>query len=242
MTMPSTVSRRQLLEYFGSIGLSSTLLPGVLWAQAQQQQTTKLTRDMLKGAAAVAGMSFTDEQLDGMIDGLSQNVERYQELRKIPLENGLPLTLHYSPLAPGMTVDKVPRPMRPSRVPSLRRPAKLEDAAYWPLTHLAELIRSRRVRSMELTEMYLARLKRLNPTLNCVVSFTDDLAMEQARRADEEIAAGRYLGPLHGFRGARRTSLPSKVTRRRGVRGHSRTNRSTRTPAWCRSCAMPERS
>ncbi len=199
MTTASSVSRRQLLEYFGSVGLSSTLLPGVLWAQVQQQQPAKLTRDMLRGAAAVAGMEFTDEQLDGMIDGLSQNVERYRELRKIPLENGIPLTLHYSPLAPGMTVDKAVLPIRPSKVPSLRRPPNLEDAAYWPLAHLAELVRTKRVRAVELTEMYLARLKRLNPTLNCVVSFTDDLAMQQARRADDEISAGRYRGPLHGI-------------------------------------------
>lgn len=200
--MPSaaTIGRRQLLEYFGSIGLSSTLLPGVLWARAQElPQQGKLTREMLKGAAAVAGLEFTDEQLDGMIDGLTQNVDRYKELRNIPLDNGVPLTLHYSPLAPGMTVDKVPRAMRAAKVPSLRRPARLEDAAYWPLTHLSDLVRRRRVTSVELTEMYLARLKRLNPTLNCVVTFTDELAMQQARQADTEIAAGRYRGPLHGI-------------------------------------------
>ncbi|MBC7897515.1 MAG: amidase, partial [Cytophagaceae bacterium] len=200
--MPSDVmiGRRQLLEYFGSMGLSSTLLPGVLWAQAQQQpQQGKLTREMLRGAAAVAGLEFNDAQLDEMIDGLTQNVERYKELRNIPLDNGVPLTLHYSPLAPGMTVDKTPRPMRTAKVPRVSRPARLEDLAYTPLTHLSELVRTRRVRSVELTEMYLARLKRLNPTLNCVVTFTDELAMQQARQADTEIAAGRYRGPLHGI-------------------------------------------
>lgn len=204
--MPSlaSVSRRQLLEYFSSIGLSSTLLPGVVWAQAQQQQpgagqAATLTREMLRGAAAVAGLTFTDEQLDEMLEGLSQNVERYKELRRIPLENGVPLSLHYSPLTPGMSVDREARPPRPGAVPSLRRPARLEDAAYWPVLHLAELVRTRQVRSVELTEMYLDRLKRLNPTLNCVVTYTDDLAMQQARDADAAIAAGRYNGVLHGI-------------------------------------------
>ena len=200
--MPSAalIGRRQLLEYFGSIGLSSTLLPGVLWTQTQQQpQPGKLTREMLKGAAAVAGLEFTDAQLDEMIEGLTQNVERYRELRNIPLDNGVPLTLHYNPLTPGMTIDRTSRPMRSGKVPALRRPARLEDAAYWPLTHLSALVRGRRVRSVELTEMYLARLERLNPTLNCVVTFTNELAMQQARHADTEIAAGRYRGPLHGI-------------------------------------------
>ncbi len=202
MSSVPSVTRRHLLEYFGSIGLSSTLLPGVLWAKAQErpgEQEGKLTRDMLKGAAAVAGLAFTDEQLDAMIDGLTQNVERYRELREIPLGNAVPLTLHFSPLTPGMTVDRTPRPVRTSTVPQAQRPARLEDAAYWPLVQLAELVRSRRVRSVELTEMYLARLRRINPTLNCVVTFTDELAMQQARRADTEIAAGRYRGPLHGI-------------------------------------------
>lgn len=198
MPVISSLSRRHLLEYFGGVGLASTLLPGVLWSQAQQQPGGTLTRDMLRGAAAVAGLEFTDAQLDEMLEGLSQNVERYRELRQIPLPNGVPLTLHYSPLVPGMAVDRSPQPMRTSQVPRLQRPARLEDAAYWPLTHTAELLRTRRVRSVELTEMYLARLKRLNPTLNCVVTYTDDLAMQQAREADAEIAAGRYRGPLHG--------------------------------------------
>ena len=192
------LSRRRLLEYFGSIGLSATLLPGVVWAQVQQPGA-KLTRDMLRGAAAVAGLEFTDAQLDAMIDALSQNVERYKELRAIPLPNDLPLTLHYSPLTPGMSVDRERRPVRVSKLPRLTRPARLEDAAYWPMLHLAELVRTRRVRSEALTEMYLARLERLNPTLNCVVTFTRDLAMRQARAADAEIAAGRYRGPLHGI-------------------------------------------
>ena len=78
------------------------------------------------------------------------------------------------------------------------RPRNLEDAAFWPVTELAELVRTRQATSVELTEMYLARLQRYNPTLRCVVTVTDALARRQARDADREIAAGRYRGPLHG--------------------------------------------
>src|SRR5437867_12722868 len=98
-----------------------------------------------------------------------------------------------------MTVDRTKRPFRPSKSPVVSRPANLEDVAFWPLTHLAQLIRTRQVRSVDLTEMYLGRLKRFNPKLNCLVTLTDDRAMKQARQADSDIAAGRYRGPVHGI-------------------------------------------
>jgi len=83
--------------------------------------------------------------------------------------------------------------------PAIERPANLEDLAFAPVTALARLIRSGKVTSTELTQMYLARLKKYGPRLECVITLTEDLALAQARRADEEIAAGRYRGPLHGI-------------------------------------------
>ena len=98
-----------------------------------------------------------------------------------------------------MTFERFEREVRQSEVPAVSRPADLEEVAFWPLTHLARLIETREVSAVELTEMYLSRLERLNPVLNCVVTLTPDRAREQARRADEEIAAGHYRGPLHGI-------------------------------------------
>ncbi len=82
---------------------------------------------------------------------------------------------------------------------SVRRPANLEEVAFWPVTRLARLVESKQVSSVELTQMYLGRLKKYGPKLECVISLTEDRALEQARRADQEIAAGRYRGPLHGI-------------------------------------------
>ena len=79
------------------------------------------------------------------------------------------------------------------------RPSTIEHLAFAPVTQLAELIRSRQVTSLELTEMYLARLKRFDPILHCVVTLTEDLAYRQAKRADAEIEAGQYRSPLHGI-------------------------------------------
>jgi Asp-tRNA(Asn)/Glu-tRNA(Gln) amidotransferase A subunit family amidase len=86
-----------------------------------------------------------------------------------------------------------------SAPPAVKRPANLEDVAFWPVRHLAELIRTKQVTSVQLTEMYLTRLHRYQPKLNFVVTFLDDVAMAQAKQADAEIAAGKYKGPLHGI-------------------------------------------
>src|SRR5207245_57103 len=141
----------------------------------------------------------TDEEQRQILTEVNQNLQRYDELRQIHIHPNLAPPLYFSPLVPGSRLDRTTRPFRASAVPALRRPANLEEVAFWPLAHLAHLVRSRQVRSEALPEMYLQRLKRYNPTLNFVVTFTDDLAMTQARAADQEIAAGRYRGPLHGI-------------------------------------------
>jgi Asp-tRNA(Asn)/Glu-tRNA(Gln) amidotransferase A subunit family amidase len=107
--------------------------------------------------------------------------------------------LYFNPIIPGMKIDRTKRPFRTSSPPHVTRPTNLQDVAFWPVTQLAELIRTKQVTSVELTEMYLGRLKKYNPKLNCVVTLTEDRALRQAREADREISAGRYRGPLHGI-------------------------------------------
>jgi Asp-tRNA(Asn)/Glu-tRNA(Gln) amidotransferase A subunit family amidase len=190
-------TRRRFMAYFSGAGLATTLLPGVLWAKMQEARAQRITAAMLKDALAVSGLEFTDEEREQLVNGLNENLERYENLRRLDLDALAP-PLYFSPLVPGTKLDRVSRPARPGRVPSLKRPASVEDLAFAPIAHLAQLLKTRQVSSVELTEMYLGRLKRYNPTLNCVVTFTDDLALNQARQADQEIAAGKYRGPLHG--------------------------------------------
>jgi len=193
------IHRRGFITYFASLGLSSTLLPGVLWARVQEEKAERITAAMLKDALAVAGLDFSDEQRQQILAGVNQNLTRYAELRQIRIDPNIAPPLYYSPLVPGTRLDRTARPFRPSAPPALRRPANLEDVAFWPLAHLAQLLRTRQVTSVELTRMYLDRLSRFNATLNFVVTYTDELALRQAQQADKEIAAGKYRGPLHGM-------------------------------------------
>lgn len=191
--------RRSFLASFSSLGLTSTLLPGVLWEKIEEQKAASVTKEMLREAAAVAGLTFSDQQLDRMLAGVNQNLSKYAEVRKVALENSLAPPLYFNPLVPGTKIDRTKRAIRASTPPAVTRPRNLEVAAFWPATQLAELLRTKQVSSVELTEMYLARLKRYNPKLFCAVTITEELAMRQAGEADREIAAGRYRGPLHGI-------------------------------------------
>lgn len=191
-------TRRRFIGFFSSIGLGGTLLPGVLWAQVQQNGEQAVTQPMLQSALALAGLSFDDKDQQAMLQAVNRDLAGYNQVRQLHIPNDVAPPFYFSPIVPFMKVDRSRHPFRYSS-PRVRRPANLEDAAFWPVTQLARLIRTRQVTSVQLTEMYLARLRRYNEKLNCVVTFLDDLAMAQAKQADAEIAAGKHKGPLHGI-------------------------------------------
>jgi len=190
--------RRRFLAYFSGSGLAATLLPGVLWSQVQQAGAETVTPEMLKDALAISGLSFSDEDQKAMLQGVNQNLTRYEEVRKLHIPNDVSPPFYFSAITPGMKVNRTREPLRFS-TPAVNRPANLEDAAFWPVTQLAQLIKTKQATSVELTEMYLGRLHKYNGKLNCVVTFLDDVAMAQAKQADAEIATGKYKGPLHGI-------------------------------------------
>lgn len=191
--------RREFLAYFSSLGLTSTLLPGVLWAKAQEKKSAAVTKQMLREAAEVAGLQFTDQQMDQMLEDVNKNVPRYEAIRKVTLDNSVAPPIFFNPIPPGTKIDRTKRAFKKSAPPRVGRPKNLEDVAFWPMTHLAELVRTKQVTSLELTQMYLERLKRYNPKLFCAVTITEEIGLQQAREADSEISAGKYRGPLHGI-------------------------------------------
>jgi Asp-tRNA(Asn)/Glu-tRNA(Gln) amidotransferase A subunit family amidase len=191
-------SRRRFIGFFSGVGLGGTLLPGVLWTQVQQDGAQRITQPMLTDALALSGLTFTEEEQKALLQSANQNLTRYEDIRKTHIPNDVAPPFYFSPLVPGMKVNRVKLPVRFS-TPRVRRPANLEEVAFWPITQLSQLVRTRQVTSLELTEMYLGRLHRYNEKLNCVVTFLDDLARTQASQADAEIKAGRHRGPLHGI-------------------------------------------
>jgi len=195
--MQTETQRRQFLSYLAALGTSS-LFPNVLWGKLQEQGARRVTAEMLRDAVAVAGLTFSPRELEAMLDSVNENLARYEALRALRIDNSVAPPLYFNPVLPGMRIDRSRQPFRASRPPTLARPRDIEELAFWPVLHLARLLQSRQVRSIELTEMYLDRLRRYNASLNCVVTLTEERAIRQARDADRDIAAGRYRGPLHG--------------------------------------------
>ena len=186
------------MGYFAGAGLSSTLFPGVLWAKLAAG--AEITVETIASAEEVAGLHFDQAERELMLDGLKQQEQRIEALHKVPLANSVSPAIIFDPLPPGKKIPSEPRrPMVRSKVAPRTVPSDIDDLAFLPVTELSELVRRRRVTSLELTQMYLARLKKYDPVLRCVISLTEDRAFRQARAADEEIRRGRYRGPLHGI-------------------------------------------
>ncbi|MCA9311628.1 MAG: amidase [Phycisphaerales bacterium] len=155
--------------------------------------------DDLRAAARVAGLEFTDDELRMMRRALSEHRDDYQRRRRTPFENGLAGALifdpaRFAPAAPAPADHFAPRP-----IADIPLPADDEDIAFAPVTHLSHWLHTRRLTSARLTSICLARIERLDPTLQAVITVTRERARAEAEAADRELDAGRSRGPLHGI-------------------------------------------
>jgi Asp-tRNA(Asn)/Glu-tRNA(Gln) amidotransferase A subunit family amidase len=146
-----------------------------------------------------------------VLQDLRQQRDSVLVIRSMKIPNSVAPAFVFDPVPAGMKLDTVRKPMRMSKAPDvkgLERPETLtltqdahwaEKLAFASVRELAELIKTRKVTSVELTKIYLQRLKRYDPRLHFVITLTEERALKQASVADREIAAGKYRGPLHGI-------------------------------------------
>ena len=193
------LNRRRFLAGLSAAGVGSAVLPGALLAVAQDAD--EITIEMLESAQRIAGLRFSRDELQRIVGRINRpggSGPDLETIRAANLGNNSPLALVFNPVPPGTVLPAEQHPMRRAPV-AVAMPTSDEALAYLPVTHLARLVETRQVKPSELTELYLARLKRYDARLHCVVSYTEELALRQARQADEEILAGDYRGPLHGI-------------------------------------------
>ncbi len=169
-----------------------------------QQPPGPIKAEMIDCAEKLAGLDLHSDEEAAITNAVNQRLRTFQQMRDTQVPAVTEPAVMFKPSLPGKepkgpaTPGAAIRYAKPAAT-SLRRPANLEDAAFWPVGHLAALIERRLVTSTELTRMYLARLRRYQPTLNFYVTLTEELALKQAEQADAEIKAGKYRGPLHGL-------------------------------------------
>ena len=201
-----TLDRRGFLSACSRAGVGSVLLPGALYTLAAQAQEAakpgepaKITPEMLDQAAVLSGVALTADQKKMMLEGLHNQRELYAEIRKLNIPNSVAPAFVFDPLPPGVKVETAKKEPRWSNASAISVSANVEDLAFATVREQAELLRTKKLTSQALTQMYLARLKRYDSKLHFVISLTEERALAQAKAADTEIAAGKYRGPLHGI-------------------------------------------
>jgi Asp-tRNA(Asn)/Glu-tRNA(Gln) amidotransferase A subunit family amidase len=194
------LDRRRFLAVCSQLGVTSTLFPGVLWSMAEP--TGKVTKEMIDNAASVADLPLPEEYKEAMLEGLNANKKKFEEVYKLHIPNSVPPAYIFDPVVGESKFETLKRPLRISPASVLNisgAPKNIEDVAFYSVRQLAELVRTRKISSLALTNMYLGRLKKYDPMLKFVVTLTEDRARAKAQEADREIAAGKYRGPLHGL-------------------------------------------
>jgi len=199
--IPARVPRRRVLKILSTIGVGGAVFRRALAAQVEALGT--VTPDMVQQAEWISGFPLKPEDRERTARDLTRSLVGFEKLRAVKLDNSVAPALQFNP-APRALVQtaagNAPRgQVHWTDAPAPERPKCDDDLAFMSVTSLAALVRSRQVTSMELNRLYLERLRRYDPALHCVVTYTEELALKQAERADREIAAGQYRGPLHGI-------------------------------------------
>ncbi len=199
-----SLDRRYFLQYFAASGLSATLFPGALYAlregKSSNVQFDPITEGMIEQAEKIAGLSFTPEERTLMLEDLNELFSDYKTMREEALPNSVVPALQFDLKTSGAyppegTVSRL-TDWEPNQV---QRPSSDEDLAFLTVAELSSLIKSKQVSSVELTELYISRLKQHDAVLEAVVTLTEERAMAQANVLDKELVNGIWRGPLHGI-------------------------------------------
>jgi Asp-tRNA(Asn)/Glu-tRNA(Gln) amidotransferase A subunit family amidase len=168
-------------------------IPG--FCSAQDSITVKDIRSSEK----IISMHFTDAKEDSLLSQVQGRAKEYDKMHRYSLDNSVPMSMAQSPLLSYLDLKKKQLPVKFTLPEGINLPANRNDLAWYSIPQLASLIKNKKISSVELTKFFIDRLKKYGDTLQCVISLTEDIAMQQAAEADKEIAAGDYRGLLHGI-------------------------------------------
>jgi Asp-tRNA(Asn)/Glu-tRNA(Gln) amidotransferase A subunit family amidase len=175
------------------------LLLFILLCLAQCTNPTKIQRSNVKAAQKLIGVEFSKTEIDTMLNYLSGNRKGYDSMKKIKLAYEVAPSLYFDPRPDHFQFKNRTTRLEWRLLNEVKLPSTDEEIAFMSVVDLSILIKSKKITSTRLTKIYLARLKKYKDTLAAVVTITEDLALRQAAKADEEIANGNYKGVLHGI-------------------------------------------
>jgi len=144
-------------------------------------------------------LNFTQAERDSLQRGLEDNQRAYKAIHEYKLPNSTAMSLVFDPIPTGMQIDVNQKNIDWGLPKNVNMPVNKEELAFYPVYKLAVLIKNKKITSTELTQLYLKRIKKYADTLQCAITLLEEPALAQAKKADEEIAKGKYRGPLHGI-------------------------------------------
>ncbi|WP_349352054.1 MULTISPECIES: amidase [unclassified Flagellimonas] len=174
------------------------LLISLTWISCSTNKNSFSKRDVKKSEKLI-GLHFANKQIDTLYPYLQRNRSGFDSLRKYPLDNGVFPAVRFDPTPFGFQMPEQQEGTQWNIPDHVEVPEPYDLLAFYTIPQLASLIKNQKITSTELTKFFLARLKKYQPVLQCSITITDSLALEQAKRADKEIQNGNYRGILHGI-------------------------------------------
>ena len=188
--------------YFKKVRFFRTmmLLLLIVFGASCKEDPKDFSKTDVQSAQKLFGIPFAKARIDTLTPYLEKNRSGYDSLRKYSLENDVFPALLFDPVPYGFEYPKSTDTILSWSVPEqVHLPDSLQKLAFYTIPQLASLIKHRKISCVELTQFFLARLKKYSPTLECTITLTDSLALEQAALLDVELAQGHYRGILHGI-------------------------------------------
>jgi len=171
----------------------------LLICMALAAQDSSIQKSDLISTAKLLDLSFTTKEIDTLYSDVVDNLANYKAMHSLKLPNSVPLSLWQTPVLPGMHFNEVQAPINWPLDKAVHLPVNKNELAFYSIEQLASLIKYKKITSLALTKFFIERIKKWGDTLQCVISIQEDIAYGQAKRADQEIAQGKYRGLLHGI-------------------------------------------
>lgn len=175
----------------------SILIALLMGLQSYAQDT--IAKNDIVSAAKLFDLKFTNKEVDTMYSGIKENITVYKNMHQTNLSNSIPMSNWQSPMVPGLQINTKQNKIKWSFNKNITLPTNRADLAFYSVADLSVLIKTKKISALELTQFFIDRIKQYGDSLQCVISITESIALEQAKAADAELASGKYRGPLHGI-------------------------------------------
>jgi Asp-tRNA(Asn)/Glu-tRNA(Gln) amidotransferase A subunit family amidase len=184
-----------------SLFLYLTLVSGLITIVSCKNQSSEkaVTPNLVSATEKLFDLNMDATERDSMITTLESQLSDYKIIHSQAIDNSVPPAIWFNPVPAGVNYNNTQQRIDWDLPVNTIMPADKNELAWYSVAELSVLIKNKKISSVDLTRFFIERLKKYGDTLHCVITLTEERAMKQAQKADEEIARGIYHGPLHGI-------------------------------------------